>query len=190
MILNSIHSLQRYLKSYFTDTLHQDDTQIKVSSLSKDETEPLEGIIITLVHIEEESSVKPQSAYDPVAKKEYKNPALLINLYVLISAQDKDYETAVKNISSVIKAFQANSTIAFDGDMDNQLRVELYKASLEQNLNLWQTLGCKIMPSVMYKIKMIEIQNSTEIGVHEILNRDITYRKMGKQNIEEEEKQQ
>lgn len=157
-----------------------------VSYVSKDETESSEGIFITLIHIEEESSVKPQSPYDPVLKKEFKNPALLLNLYVLISAQDKDYATALKNISSVIKAFQANSIIPFDDDKDNQLRVELYKISLEQNLNLWQTIGSKMMPSVIYKIKMIEIQTSSEVGVHEILNRDITYQKMEKRNIDED----
>ena len=93
-----------------------------------------------------------------------------MNLYVLISAQKKDYVEALKQISYVISIFQGKNIFEKEDflkkDVINldSLIIELYPLSLEQNNNLWQTLGSKLVPSVLYKIKLVSIQDDYVIG--------------------------
>ena len=159
MIYNVLNKVQEYLKTYFAEVKNQRDA-VKISALSKDGEDDPSGVVMTLLHIEEESSLKPQSVYVGRGEKDYKNPALLLNLYVLFSAQDKDYGTALKNISTVIEAFQANSVINSGSADKKDFVISMHQMNLEHNMNMWQSIGSKLMPSVVYKVRMLEVQVS------------------------------
>ena len=159
MIYDVINKVQEYLKTYFAEVKNQRDA-VKISALSKEGEDDPSGVVMTLLHIEEESSLKPQSVYVGRGEKDYKNPALLLNLYVLFSAQDKDYGTALKNISTVIEAFQANSVINSGAVDKKDFVICMHQMNMEQNINMWQTIGSKLMPSVVYKVRLLEVQAS------------------------------
>ncbi len=137
-------------------------------------------IILTLVNIEEESTLKnaPFIKKDSVGPARYENPPVFLNLYLLITAcnkstDDKSYLDALERLSLVIRFFQGRNffTIASSPwPMDPtaisedllrlKITAELYTLTFEQINHLWGTLGGKQMPFVMYKIRLVEIKES------------------------------
>jgi len=140
-------------------------------------------IIMTLVNIEEESTLKNSSFIkkDPGGFARYENPPVFLNLYVLLttcnkSTDDKSYRDALERLSLVIRFFQGRNqfslaTASGPVDLTNvtedvlKLRVtaELYTLTFEQINHLWGTLGGKQMPFVMYKLRLVEIKEARVI---------------------------
>ncbi len=120
-------------------------------------------IIITLVNIEEDRiSKNPNGIYRKVDRVIKANPKILINLYVLFSAQSSDYPEDLSRISKVIQCFQSTnfftqpSFASLDPGIE-KLHLELYTMNFEQVNHLWSTLGGKYLPSVLYKMRMVVI---------------------------------
>lgn len=127
---------------------------------------PDNKIILSLVFIEEERIHKSQDHYIRSASGSIStaNPALRLNLYVMFAAHfsNKNYMEALKQLSYTISYFQSRNV--FDSDtyplLDpgvKRLVVELFTLPMDQQSQLWQSFGGKFLPSVMYKIRMITI---------------------------------
>jgi hypothetical protein len=126
---------------------------------------PSNSLAITLVNIDEERVMKMQQ---PEIKTinghvSYVNPELRINLYILISANFDKYSEALKLISYALYFFQANNVFESSdfpqlGEIQ-RLVPELYTINFDQQNNLWTSLGAKYMPSVIYKLKMLVLQD-------------------------------
>jgi hypothetical protein len=177
--------LSRYIDANkrIDDTI--DNTGIVINNISSLENDSNSGlknkVVITLVNLEEESSLKNVRHNSKVVGGiRYMEPAVYLNLYILISAtlgeQEDAYEFALNRLSLVIQFFQtkrqfsvANSPF-FDPDgltadekEELQLNVELYTLTFEQINHLWGSLGGKQVPSVLYKIRLVKIQERTGI---------------------------
>ncbi len=138
---------------------------------------PDKSVGVSLINIEEDRVNKDQqiSAINKSGIVEYRNPEIKLNLYILISAnfQDKkehdssdDYVEGLKQLSHIISFFQAKNVFTqsnspalttYDSDI-KKLVVELYSYSFEQLYNFWSVLGTHYMPSVLYKVRIITIQ--------------------------------
>jgi hypothetical protein len=133
-----------------------------------------ENIVITLVNVEEESTLKNQSALRrPFAGSAiYENPPVNLNLYVLFSCNytGDHYNLALRRLSYVIRflqsknAFSVSSSVsggsvnADDPDIiDLKFTMELYTLTFEQINHLWGSLGGRQMPFVMYKLRLVTI---------------------------------
>jgi hypothetical protein len=129
---------------------------------------------ISLINIEEEKIFKsqaPQLTYKGPDKKLYttREPDLKLNLYVLISAYNKNYEDALKFISRVVGYFQANNVFTRNGGATGSLPegvekivMELYTPSFEQQNQIWASLSTGYLPSVIYKVRTLTIDVGTE----------------------------
>lgn len=123
------------------------------------------GVFITLVNIEEDRiSKNPDGVFRNGDQVMRSNPPVLLNLYVLLTAYASLYTTALSRISSIIKCFQSTNyfTQATHPSLDpaiQKIHLELYTMNFEQVNHLWSTLGGKYHPSVLYKIRMIAIQD-------------------------------
>lgn len=144
-------------------------------------------VILTLVNTEEESTLKNGSHIIRTNKGvQYVEPAIHLNLYILISATLKEnptsdnYEFALHRLSLVLQFFQAKKSFTVknspfsnissdqsgiqDDWITNELRdelklnVELYTLTFEQINHLWGSLGGKQVPFAMYKVRLIKIQ--------------------------------
>lgn len=130
---------------------------------------------MSLINIEEERVFKDQrtSFTNSDGLTEHMNPDLKLNLYIIISAnyQDSvasgssiDYKEGLKQLSYVISFFQAKNVFTKDSTPKlaetsiEKLVVELYSYSFEQLNNFWSVLGTHYMPSVLYKVRVITIQ--------------------------------
>lgn len=143
------------------------------------QNELVNKVIITMVNVEEESTLKNGASYQKLGNMaRYTNPPVYMNLYSLISAHyPQSYDISLKRLSSVIKFFQSRNTFNLSNaqplandlnlndpeDMSISLNFELYTLTFEQINHLWGSLGGKQMPSVMYKIRLVAIEDRSTV---------------------------
>ncbi len=184
-----IHSALKFLTKSINDYLKIrnsiDDDKVFLTHVSDESgvAIPDKSLGLSLVNIEEEKVFKEQNTtfINANGDVEYRNPELKLNLYVLISAnfQNKDlndptddYHEGLKQLSYVIGYFQAKNVFTNDNTpaMANEdpnikkLIMELYSYSFEQMYNFWSVLGTKYLPSVLYKIRLIRVQEEELIS--------------------------
>lgn len=131
-------------------------------------------VYMSLVNIEEEQTMKNQSPMRPsdASPLATVNPPLVINLFLLFTANHKDYDTAIQNLSQILLFFQGNKTfsiattpVASTGvfatieENENKIKVnvDLMSLTFEQVNHLWGSLGGKQVPFVLYKVRQVEI---------------------------------
>ncbi len=129
----------------------------------------VEDLFLTLVNIEEESVLKNQPHFKETSRGTIAkvNPEVMVNLYLLFSANFGDaefnYRESLKFISYVMSFFQSrrvftpNNSPGLDGIVE-RITIELVSMSFEQQNHLWSMFSTSYMPSVMYKLKVIAIQ--------------------------------
>ena len=144
----------------------------------------IDKVLISLVNIEEESTLKNSNHFlrNGLGNGKYVEPPVHVNLYFLFSSTYDvgtvdAYEIALHRISLIIRYFQAKkifnvdnspfSSIATAGpdtiseEIKSQIQVtmELYTLTFEQINHLWGSLGGKQVPFVMYKARLVSIQD-------------------------------
>ena len=131
---------------------------------------PDNSLGLSLVNVEEERVTKSQQAFVSSSQGQiaHVNPELKLNLYILLAANFTNYKTGLEFLSGAIRFFQsknvftAQNTPSIDPAIQ-KLIVELYSLSFEQQNHLWGSLGAKYLPSVMYKVRMISIQEAQAV---------------------------
>jgi len=131
-------------------------------------------VIMSLVNVEEEATLRNLSAIrqTEIRPLAYVNPPMTINLYLLFSANQRDYSTAIQTLSSILLFFQGNRTFSIartpvpaagvftaPGEDENNIKVTLDLMSLtfEQVNHLWGSLGGKQAPFLLFKARQVEI---------------------------------
>lgn len=126
---------------------------------------PNNNLGLSLVNIEEERIVRDVLPHrvNPDNSISHLNPELRLNLLVLFVAHFNDYKTSLQYISGLIRFFQKKSVFTPDNSPTmpigiEKLVVDLQQMNFEQQNNLWAVLGAKYLPSALYKIRAISIQ--------------------------------
>lgn len=122
-------------------------------------------VVITLINVEEEKTFKEQKHYQKTVDDTIinLNPEIRINLSVLFTAYSTSYTSSLMLLSYVLGFFQLKNmftpqnTPPLDGVIE-KANITLETLSAEQNNHLWGYIGAKYMPSVVYRIKMLTIQ--------------------------------
>ena len=186
MIYEAIQIISEQLNNYLTSAgLSNLVTLQNVAMLetSEDNAAKLSGkVILTLVNLEEESTLRNLPHYKVIDKEttEYRNPPVNMNIYLLVSANCNTYTNSLRAISKTIEFFQGkkvftseNTTYEEKEDFDVlgsfKLIVELYTASFEQLNHVWGTLGGRQLPSVIYKIQLVEIDRKALLGAEKVI---------------------
>lgn len=133
------------------------------------------NVVISLVNIEEESTLKNQPALKrPFINNKgvYQNPPVYLNLYVLFVSNysGNDYPLALKRLSYIIQFLQGKNSfsssssvsggsidLSNDNVTDLRFTLELYTLTFEQINHLWGSLGGRQIPFVMYKLRLVAI---------------------------------
>ena len=138
---------------------------------------PLAGkAILTLVNIEEDRvSKSPENFRRDGDRIIYKNPKLYLNLYCLFSANHATYDTSLQYLSLIMQFFQyrnvinhANSPSTGSVKLDEKIEklvFDMISMNFEQVNHLWGTLGGKYLPSVLYKVRLVTIEDDTPDSV-------------------------
>lgn len=128
-------------------------------------------VACTLVNIEEERIGKAQSPYQPSSGGtiERMNPEIKLNLYLLFASNPRieptinNYEQGLLLLSYVIGFFQSKNLFNHQNspalaEKIDKLIVDLYSIPIEQQNYLWGALGAKYLPSVVYRVRLLSIQ--------------------------------
>lgn len=121
-------------------------------------------IVVSLVNIEEEKTATPNGFGVPITGN---NHPIYLNMYVLFYSlfNEKLYEESLKFISAIIgffqskKVFTPNNTSGLDQQIDKIL-VEINNISFHEQSNILSALGAKYAPCVLYKMRMVGIEES------------------------------
>lgn len=149
-------------------------------------------IVLTLVNVEEERALKngPVTTLAPTGEVGYRNRPLHLNLFLLFTANYRNYGTALKRLAQVLTFFQgkrrftaANSPGAVlpqSGIVEFSLALDLLSLTFEQVNHLWGFLGAKQGPFVIYRGRLVVVsdgrllQTGGRIQELEVSSRDIT----------------
>lgn len=176
MIYEVLNYLKIKLESFLTDGRAAAEPIISLSNPWSNNNNNNNGASflnsISLINIEEEKIFKAQLQHITQKKNgsyTTREPDLKLNLYLLVSAYNKNYEDALKFISRVVTYFQSNNVFiknngAADGLPEGveQIIIELYTAAFEQQNQIWASLSTGYLPSVIYKVRMITIDAGKE----------------------------
>ena len=134
-------------------------------------TSLIDSIVISLVNIEEESTLKNQSPLRRFGMSSaiYENAPVYLNLYVLLTCNyfGDGYMLALRRLSLVIQFLQAKNSFSSASTMsgstdpndiqDLRFTMELYTLTFEQINHLWGSLGGRQVPFAMYKLRLVAI---------------------------------
>jgi hypothetical protein len=131
-------------------------------------------IYMSLVNVEEEPTLRNQSALrqTEIRPLAYTNPPMIINLFILFSANHKDYSNAIQALSSVLRFFQGNRVFSIsrtpvppvgvfatleEEEHKIKIMLDLMSLTFEQVNHLWGSLGGKQQPFLLFKVRQVEI---------------------------------
>jgi hypothetical protein len=131
---------------------------------------PDNTISLSLLNIEQEMTSRDSLIQKRVidGKVYSQNPAVDIHLSVIFIANfQKDYISELNYITKIIEFFQQKGTFTKANTPQiseknlpiDKLTCKLSASRLEEQNSIWSLLGMKYMPSVVYKISTIRIQD-------------------------------
>lgn len=158
----------KFLRDYLNQEIVNPATVL--ANITKESDIENDKIHLSLIQLEEEKALQEinhrrrmspgDNFYTTV------NPEIRLNLYVLVTYQyaAKNYEEALKQLSNVVTILQGKHVFSKPDFMKpaylplEQIVVDLYTQTIDQNSNMWQALGEKLSPALLYKMRVIGIQ--------------------------------
>jgi hypothetical protein len=124
-------------------------------------------VVISLINVEKDTAKPFHVRNQPLTNGNFAdiNPAERYNLDLLISSNFDDYVETLRFLNAVIVFFQVHA--CFDSrSFSNipagitKLEFEIEKITYHQMQSLWTAMGAKYQPSVIYKMRLLEIQGN------------------------------
>lgn len=174
--------LDNYLSSQGLNNLVVLENIAMIETTTENSDKLTNSVVLTLLNLEEETSLKNLPNYTVINKTttEYRNPPVHLNLFLLISGNCNTYVNSLRSISKTIEFFQGKKTFTsentiyetkedFDVLEHFKLIAELYTPTFEELNYVWGTLGGRQLPSVIYKIQLIEIDRKELTGEGKVI---------------------
>ena len=186
MIYETLQILKEQIDDYFSeiglvDSIILDNIALWESG-NYDAEKLNDKVVVTLLKFEEEATLKNSPYYKlNNLKTEYKNPPVHLNLYLLICASFQAYDRSLRSISKVIEFFQSKKVFTSTNTAYNRnnvsmdvldhfkFNVDIYTPTFEELNNIWGTLGGRQMPSVIYKVQLIQIESDKKLAASEAI---------------------
>jgi len=182
MIDKVLDFVRTQLNTYLQNKLSLLPTEdaIILSNISQlNETQPNSGgndvdpqnAFISVVNIEEDRiSKSPENFVRALdGSITYKSPKIFLNVYVLFAVNLTSYTESLKRLSYIIQFFQYQNVFtpisypSIPAGVD-ELILDLMSLSYQDLNNLWGILGSRYLPSVMYKMRLISINEDFALG--------------------------
>jgi len=178
MIYETLNFLAVEVNKYLNQKLTPlTDARLKLGNVSQAFDETTNGAnslkekaILSLVNIEEDRISKQHENFTKDEQNTYyKNPPLYINLYILFSIYKDEYKDSMIWLGHIIQFFQHQNSFTplSHPSMDPRIKklvVDMYTINFEQVNHLWSTLGGKYLPSVLYKVRQVTIDEKAVVS--------------------------
>lgn len=180
MINSALQFMKNELEHYLKYDIGDSTVEVNLGNVALFETEKgadIENkVIVSLVNLEEESTLKNKRGYHRTVTDgiQFRQQPVFLNLYLLFCSNYTQYPTALQRLSLILAFFQnrKNFTIANamapqnqdlfkESELDFSLTFELYTLTFEQINHLWGSLGGRQLPSVMYKARLVKIEDNS-----------------------------
>ena len=174
--------LDNYLTTSGLNNLVVLENIAMIETTSENSDKLTNKVVLTLLNLEEETTLKNLPNYTVINKStiEYRNPPIHLNLFLLISGNCNTYINSLRCISKTIEFFQgkkiftAENTIYepkedFEALNNFKLITELYTPTFGELNYVWGTLGGRQLPSVIYKIQLVEIDRKELTGIGKVI---------------------
>ncbi|MCR9173721.1 MAG: DUF4255 domain-containing protein [bacterium] len=182
MIDEALHIVSEQLNQFLKLRFDLTENMVTLSyvvnqdgSVAKDEKNK---IIFSLLDISEEVYTNGSGQYRNTPNGEYiARPNMHLNLQVGFFAyfNPSNYNEALKFVSAVIQFFhskpaftQQNTPILSDRGIE-KLQFEMVHLDSNTKNNLWATLGAKYMPSVVYRVRAVLVEDASAQGYLETI---------------------
>ena len=170
MIDTAIKFINSQLRDYLSQLGNTED--VTIGNLTTLQNENNNSIVISLINIEEESTLRNQKNYKKINHQLIrKSPPIFLNLFVMVAFSLEDYENSLLRMSQTIQFFQKNKRftssdypVLLNNDI-KELIFKLFTVDLEQLNDLWGILGGNYFPSVIYKVRLVEIEAKEPEGM-------------------------
>ncbi|MGM0621098.1 MAG: DUF4255 domain-containing protein [Bacteroidota bacterium] len=187
MIYETLQILKEQLEKYFTEIglgkiIVLENIALWGSGDNTNEKKVEGKVVLSLLKMEEETTLKNTPHFEVKDNKtEYKNQPVNLNLYLLVSANCDTYDKSLRSISKVIEFFQGKkvftsgntvynrNNVAFEELDYFRFNLELFSPSFEEQNHIWGTLGGRQLPSVVYKIQLIQIDKDKKLASSEVI---------------------
>ncbi len=171
MIDTALGFILAELNTFLGARVHSSEPLAVLSHLANPDGTTPTGIenklVLSLVNIEREAAAPALGIKGGGEHGQYsrRNPALNLNLSLLVCASfGNNYTEALRFLSIALSFFQARpnftaqSSSAFPRELA-RLNIELVSLDTQALNNLWSILGAKYLPSALYKLRMLTLQD-------------------------------
>ena len=165
-----VGELNAYLKRVFS--LPDSQSLVLLTALVAPDgsalADTLNKLCLTLVGLEQETTVRNgptgrvhEGPHGPEHTRA--NPAVRLNLRVVLAANFGDYAEALKFLSAALAFFQRKNVLTHQNSPGlapqlDRVIVELETVETQEWSYLWGMLGSKCLPAVLYKVRMLTLQ--------------------------------
>ncbi|QDH80424.1 DUF4255 domain-containing protein [Echinicola soli] len=182
MIFEVLKILAGEVNQYFNE-LEMDDSEVILENVAmidsqQDVAESLKNkLILSMVNLREEITMKNFSNHQIEEDMvNYKNPKLNLNLFLIFCANRTVYKKSLSDLSRILEFFQhkkvfTQSNTSFDRELDEmsgiknfRFTMELFTPTFEELNYIWGTLGGRQLPSVFYKLNLVQIERDLPIS--------------------------
>jgi hypothetical protein len=171
MINGSLEFICGKMNDYFKSVFDVTEEKATVSNLINSDgsvpTSITDKLVICLANIEQETSIANLGFTGKSGENfQVRNQPLNINLYVIFAANFNDYNESLKFVSATVAYFQSNYVFLKKDypqlkDVSDKLVFELLKTDYQNVYNIWSALGAKYLPSAIYKMRMLTINEAS-----------------------------
>lgn len=135
------------------------------------------GVYVSLVNLQEEPALKNTEHFiRQNGQVHYKEPPVHLNLFVMFAFEFDNYQTSLLRLSQTIELFQSKRHFSatnqrpgnpFPASLE-KLVFDFHNIDFEQLDHLWGVLGGAYFPSVLYKVRLVQVQRDQAIAGPEI----------------------
>lgn len=171
VIYEGIRAVAASLNDSFRSTARWATDKVVLSGLAEPDGNPPIGIenklVLTVIGLENEPVVKNQRSRVKGASgrigKTYASYHFSLN--VLMSAASTNYEEGLKLLSDGISFVQSKPSINHQNTPGlhegiDRLTLETMQVSVEHLSHIWGAIGSKLLPSILYKLRMITVDST------------------------------
>ncbi|MCW5519044.1 DUF4255 domain-containing protein [Aureitalea sp. L0-47] len=173
MISKAIGFLTEFLNRHLKLTCGLDHDIVVASNLVNPDgsiTENIQDkIVVSVINMEQETYMKSHNHYMTDGGDSFRKaaPPVHLNIHLLISANynSKKYLEALKMLSSVITTLQSYPFFIKQEHPDMQdplskLTLEFMNLPVNELSNIWNGIGTKYVPSILYKMRIITLEDT------------------------------
>lgn len=174
-----VHTLQ-FVRNEINSSLPNNGPKVELGNIARysdgDEFAPglQNKILLSVINVEEDTVVRQVEHFKKADNHIlFANPPLFLNLTIMFASTHTSYDSALIAMEAVVLFFQRNayyaaassaSLQAFNQQQNvniDKLTFEMVNLSLDRLHQLWSGLGGHYMPSVIYKMRMLQLDSTT-----------------------------